>query len=207
FREVIVNLLIHREYQNPSISIFDIRKNYVLIQNANRPLRSGIITLDSYEPHPKNPHIANFFVQIGRAEHLGTGVRNLYHYAPLYFGESPQIEDDNMFSVRFAISSQKQNELLKNEIEHSKGQVINVSKEDIQKTIQRKLELRGVRLTQTQMMIVVAFAQDSSITKERISIKMGLPISSINTGISALKRKGVLNRIGGRKYGEWVLIL
>ena len=200
FREVIVNLLIHREYQNPSISIIDIRKHYVLIQNANRPLRSGIITLDNYEPHPKNPHIANFFVQMGRAEHLGTGVRNLYRYAPLYFGENPKIEDDNMFSVRFAISSSKQKELLIG-VEGDKFS----NTKDIQKTIQKKLEERGIRLTDNQYTVVIAISENSTITKEEICLKYYIPISSLNTAISSLKKKGVIERKGGRRYGEWVL--
>ena len=148
FREVIVNMLIHREYQNPSISILDIRKNYILMLNANRPLRTGLITLDNYEPHPKNPHIANFFVQIGRAEHLGTGVRNLYRYAPLYIGEKPTIEDDNMFSVRFPISLQKQRELTPGVKDGNMP-----TKNDIQKTIQKKLETRGLRLSKNQMAV------------------------------------------------------
>ena len=202
FREVIVNMLIHREYQNPSISILDIRKNYILMQNANRPLRSGLITLDNYEPHPKNPHIANFFVQIGRAEHLGTGVRNLYRYAPLYFGEKPTIEDDNMFSVRFPISLLKQRELTPGVKDGNMP-----TKNDIQKTIQRKLEERGIRLTENQQKVVIAISENSSITKEEICFSCSIAVSSLNTAISSLKKKGVIKRRGGRRYGEWVLLI
>lgn len=63
FREVVTNMLIHREYLNPSISLIDVRDKHVIIQNTNRPLRSGALTLENYEPHPKNPHLANFFVK------------------------------------------------------------------------------------------------------------------------------------------------
>lgn len=203
FREVIVNMLIHREYQNPSISILDIRKNFILMQNANRPLRSGLITLDNYEPHPKNPHIANFFVQIGRAEHLGTGVRNLYRYAPLYFGEKPTIEDDNMFSVRFPISLQKQRELTPG----VKGSSNMLSKNDIQKTIQKKLETRGIRLSKNQMAVAVVISQNASITRMEMGNQTGLSNISITSCILALKNKGILVRKGGRRYGEWALLL
>lgn len=202
FREVIVNMLIHREYQNLSISMLDIRKNFILIQNANRPLRSGLITLDNYEPHPKNPHIANFFVQIGRAEHLGTGVRNIYRYAPLYFGEKPTIEDDNMFSVRFPISLQKKSELTPG-VEGSNMP----TPKDIQKTIQRKLEERGVQLTENQQKVVMAISENSSITKEEICLNYSITISSLNTVIFSLKKKGILERRGGRRYGEWMLMI
>lgn len=207
FREVIVNLLIHREYQNPSISIFDIRKHYVLIQNANRPLRSGIITLDNYEPHPKNPHIANFFVQMGRAEHLGTGVRNLYRYAPLYFGENPKIEDDNMFSVRFAISTQKQVELLENGIEHGTRKITNVSKDDIQKSIQRHIQKKGIILSNIQISILVSIKNNPKITRIEISRDNKLPLSTVIASISAIKKKGMLRRKGGKRYGQWIVLI
>jgi len=36
-----------------------------------------------FTPDPKNPLIARFFVEIGHADTLGSGVRNLYRYARL----------------------------------------------------------------------------------------------------------------------------
>lgn len=86
FREVVANLLIHREYLNPTPTEITIGKSGVIAVNANRPLRTGPITLDNYVRHPKNPHIANFFVQMGYAEHLGTGIKtfiNIQNYIPV----------------------------------------------------------------------------------------------------------------------------
>lgn len=68
-------------------------------------------TETDYKPHPKNPNLANFFVQMGHAEHLGTGVRNLYHYAPIYLGAEPTITDDDMFCIRLNIAESKCAEL------------------------------------------------------------------------------------------------
>ena len=70
-------------------------KQITIAKNANRPLKSGLVTLSNYERHPKNPHMANFFVQMARAEHLGTGIRNLYKYVPIYTGKQPVIEDED----------------------------------------------------------------------------------------------------------------
>lgn len=61
---------------------------------------------------PKPPHIANFFVQIGRAEHLGTGIRNIYKYAPICTGVAPIIEDEDVYTVKIgAFKENKQNML------------------------------------------------------------------------------------------------
>lgn len=45
------------------------------------------------------------------AKHLGTGVRNLYHYAPIYLGTGPTITDDDMFRIRLNIAESKRAEL------------------------------------------------------------------------------------------------
>lgn len=53
-----------------------------------------------FSPFPKNPIIAGFFRQIGRAEELGSGVRNLFTYTKAYSaGASPQLIEADIFKV------------------------------------------------------------------------------------------------------------
>ena len=103
FREIFANMIAHREYLNPYETIFDITREGIFAKNANRPLKAGPVTLENYERHPKNPHIANFLIQIGIGEHLGSGIRNLYHYAPLYTGKDPIIDDEDVYIVKLAL--------------------------------------------------------------------------------------------------------
>ena len=58
----------------------------MFIENANRAVKDGAITPDNFEPNPKNPSIASFFRNIGLADELGSGVRNLYYYGRRYSG-------------------------------------------------------------------------------------------------------------------------
>ena len=88
FREVIANMLIHREYANAYPSTLTIYRNKLEIHNANRPHLYGLLTPDNFEPFPKNPHIAQIFTQIGRSEELGTGIRNVFKYTQLYSGSN-----------------------------------------------------------------------------------------------------------------------
>ena len=53
------------------------------VENANRAACEGIITVNNLEPNPKNPIIAAFFRNIGYADQLGAGVRNLFKYSKL----------------------------------------------------------------------------------------------------------------------------
>jgi ATP-dependent DNA helicase RecG len=95
FREVIINMLIHKEYSRAEPTRFIIEKKRVYTENSNKPYISGIIDLSNLVPHPKNPNIARFFRQIGRAEELGSGVRKIYKYCKAYSGYDPVITDDN----------------------------------------------------------------------------------------------------------------
>ena len=44
-------------------------------------LQDGRVTPENVRPRAKNPIIAGFFREIGRADRLGSGVRNLYKYS------------------------------------------------------------------------------------------------------------------------------
>ena len=57
------------------------------------------MTLESLDPTPKNPIIANFFTQMGRSEELGGGTRSLYKFSRLYTGKDPVLEDGDQFTA------------------------------------------------------------------------------------------------------------
>lgn len=47
----------------------------------------------------RNTIFANFFTQLGLAEELGSGTRNLYKYSKLYSGETPVLSDGDFFEA------------------------------------------------------------------------------------------------------------
>ena len=98
-REMLVNTLIHREFTSSYTAKFVIEKDKMYVENANRALYSGIITPDNLEPNPKNPIIAAFFRNIGYADQLGSGVRNLFKYTKNYSGKKPVFEEGDVFKI------------------------------------------------------------------------------------------------------------
>jgi len=70
-------MLVHREYINHFPAKFVIGTDQVFAEYANCPHGYGIIIPANFTPYPKNPVIARFFKEIGRADELGSGVRNL----------------------------------------------------------------------------------------------------------------------------------
>lgn len=98
FREVVANLLVHREYTNATPARFIIYADRVEVDNANKPISHGPINPERFSPFPKNPTIARFFVQLGRVEELGSGVRNVTRYLKSYRpGAKAQFVEEDVF--------------------------------------------------------------------------------------------------------------
>ncbi len=109
-RELVANTLIHREYLSPFPARIVIDAKGIRTENASRALFEGRLSLDDFSPMPKNPIIADFFRQIGRAEELGSGFRNLHRYSLAYSGRDVVLEEGDVFKaiVPTAIVAQAQ---------------------------------------------------------------------------------------------------
>lgn len=103
-RELIANTLIHREYTSPYPAKLVIDLEGVRTENASRPRFIGELSPGRFNPLPKNPIIAEFFGNIGRAESLGSGTRNLFKYAWAYGGGQPMLMEGDVFEARVPVS-------------------------------------------------------------------------------------------------------
>ncbi len=59
----------------------------------------------TFSPYPKNPLLASFFVNIGRADTLGSGMRNLYKYTKLYSHAEPVLTEGDVFKIWILLRS------------------------------------------------------------------------------------------------------
>lgn len=104
-REVLVNLLVHREYSNPFVSTIEIRNNEIILYNANKPVHPGMIISGDILPFSKNPNIARVFHVLGLVDEIGSGLKKVFKYAPILFGSIPIIENKEFFKVIMPITS------------------------------------------------------------------------------------------------------
>lgn len=104
-RELVSNLLIHREFLSSMPAQLVIDADGLHTKNASRSVFNGRITLADFSPRPKNPLIADFFTQIGLAEEMGSGTRNLYKYSNAYTGTEPELVDGDVFEAHVAVES------------------------------------------------------------------------------------------------------
>lgn len=89
---------------------------------------------------------------------------------------------------------------LRKDIENFKESVDpNVQKDD-QKDVQKKL-------TDRQRSLIELIRNNRSITLEEMSKRLGVSSKTIQRDIDKLRKDGIIDRTGGRTYGEWLLIM
>lgn len=98
-REIVANLLIHREYISPFPAKLVITRSQLVTENASRAMFEGRLTLSDFNPVSKNPSIAGVFKEIGYAEELGSGFRNIQRCSLAYSGRSAILEDGDVFKA------------------------------------------------------------------------------------------------------------
>lgn len=108
-REIVSNILAHRDYSSAFPAKMIITKDQIYTENWNRAITFGKIKPEHFTPYPKNPVIANFFMNIGRADTLGSGVRNLYKYTKIYSNSEPTLDEDDVFTITIPLIADEKN--------------------------------------------------------------------------------------------------
>ena len=104
-REMVVNMLIHREFLSPHRSRFVIEPDRMYTENPSRASRQECITPTNLEPDPKNPIVAAFFRTIGFADELGSGVRKMFKYGRSFAGTDPDLTEGDTFRCSLTFHS------------------------------------------------------------------------------------------------------
>lgn len=129
-REIVSNLLVHREFANAFPAKLIIEKDKIYTENWNRAQRIGRIEPQDFTPYPKNPILANFFVNIGYADSLGSGVRNLYKYTKIYSGGEPNFEEGDVFKLTVPLVNTEKIITNSNDLSKRQAKILNMIKQD-----------------------------------------------------------------------------
>lgn len=103
-REIISNLLMHRDFSSGYVAKLIIEKDDIRTENANLSHGHGALNIATFEPFPKNPPISKVFREIGLADELGAGMRNTYKYTKMYSGGEPQFIEGDVFRITVPLS-------------------------------------------------------------------------------------------------------
>lgn len=191
FREVVANLLVHREFSNAYPATMTIYKNNVVTENWSRPYVMGRINLENLKPHPKNPTIANFFKQLGWVEELGSGVRKMYKYCPIYVnGALPVIEEGDVFKLT-----------IKYETGGDEGvnEGVNKKNEGVSEGVNKPL-------SENEVSIISLLKIKPGLKANEISTHIDKSIASVERYITSLKKMGIIEFRGAPKTGGYYII-
>ena len=177
-REVVSNLLVHREFASAFPAKLIVEKDKIYTENWNRAQRIGRIELQDFTPYPKNPILANFFVNIGYADSLGSGVRNLYKFTKIYSGGEPDLEEGDIFRLTVPLERY-------HDAENKSNGII-------------------IRLSERQNAILGMIKNNNSIQVEDIAQNCGLSRATILREIQEIKKS--FDLIYDKKEKKWCFI-
>lgn len=190
------NTLMHREFSSSYTAKFVIEKERMYIENANRAMNDGFITIDNLEPNPKNPIIAAFFRNIGYADQLGSGVRNLFKYSKFYSGAEPSFVEGDVFRIIVPLDDAYSFDFnyTKNKTYEPKNEPNEPKKE------------WDLGLSENEKQLLNYIEDEATITQKELSEKMNISISTVKRNLFKLKEKGLLIHEGNKRSGKWIIL-
>ena len=198
-KELVSNILVHREFSSSMPARIIIEKDKILGENWNRSLRPGKLDPENYDPNPKNPILARFFVQIGYADTLGSGVRNLFKYTQVYSGIVPELIEGDVFKT--IIPLPRIGRGIEYETPNTDVYTDAIDGQNVGQNVGQNLKLSQVRLQILELM-----ESNSFITAQEIAGSVNISKRRVESNISALRAAGLVRRIGSSKGGHWEVL-
>jgi len=186
-REIVVNMIVHRDYLSnihSVVKIFDDR-----IEFYNHGTLPDSITIEdvkngTYKSMPRNLQIADIFKTVDIIEKYGSWVKRVIKLFKEYGSKEPLFED------------------------RLGGMVVVVyKKEHFKKTIQKTpLETPLETPLKTRDKIVELIKNDKYITIKNMTVELGIGRDTINEHLSRLKKDGMIKRVGSSRSGYWEVL-
>jgi ATP-dependent DNA helicase RecG len=180
-RELIINMVVHRDYQSAGDSFVKIYDDHIEFFNPG-PLPNELtveqLLSGKYVSYARNRKIADMFREAGLIEKYGDGIKRVTgtfqeNGLKLPFFENFQ---HGFRVVAFSPESEK----------------------DIEKDIEK--------LTMRQREIISLIKASPRISAEELSAKVGINKRNVLLNIRKLKDAGIIQRIGPDKGGHWEIV-
>lgn len=193
-REIVSNLLAHRDFTSGYIAKLVIEKDCIYTENANLSHGNGALDLATFEPYAKNPPISKVFREIGLADELGSGMRNTYKYTKMYSGGEPQFVEGDIFRITIPLTE------VATATVGPVAYVINGG--------EINGEINGeITLSETDQKVLSAIRKNPYIKRQELILSLEIGKSTLDRSLKKLKGMGILRRIGSNKTGYWKCIL
>lgn len=199
-REIVSNLLMHRDFSSAYVAKLIIEKNRIYTENANLSHGHGPLNIANFEPFPKNPPLSKVFREIGLADELGSGMRNTYKYTKMYSGCEPQFVEGDVFRITIPLAGDATATIGP----HTVNSGNEATNEAISGVINEVIS-EAINLNDNERKILSSIKVNPHITKSTLVSSLGISKGTIDRTIKALKERGLIERIGSNKKGQWKL--
>jgi len=175
-REIVVNMIVHRDYRSPSNSILKIFNDRIEFYNPGKLIPG--VTLErllrgDYLSVARNKQIARIFKEANEIEQYGSGIERIVNSCLAYNLPHPKFEE---IAVGVRVT------------------VFKTAEETTQKTTQK--------ITLSEKIIGI-IKDNPTITQKEIAEAIIISPNTVKEYIAKLKREGKIKRIGPDKGGHW----
>ena len=181
-REIVLNMIIHRDYRSSSDSIVKIFNDKIEFYNPGRlPDTISIEDLlsNNYKSTLRNKKIAEFFKDLGLIEKYGSGIGRIVNY---FKNEGLPVPEFRNISDGFQVTVFARNQF-------------NVT-ENVTENVAENPSVREEK-------ILELIKRNQKITYSKLSKQLSVTRMTIIRDIQTLKAKGLIERIGPDKGGYW----
>lgn len=200
-REIISNLLAHRDFTSGYVAKMVIERTRLYTENASLSHGHGMLNLATFDPFQKNPPISKIFREIGLSDELGSGMRNTYKYAKMYSGKEPIFEEGDTFCITVPLSEIATTTVGPNTYFPADGEINGEINGGINEEINE-----GMILSETEKQVLSAIRKNPYIRRTEMMVSLGISKSTLDRALKKLKEVGVLERVGPKKTGHWKIV-
>jgi len=217
-REALVNMLQHTDYFSPMKSRIRVFYDHIEFLNPGGlplPLEKLI---NSDISLPRNKIIAKLFRVVNLSENGGYGFEKMNNGWKSYNGTSPEyLPDPSFFKVTF--NTMKKGDLIPGldfteRIGEKQGTDGGQIGDRESESRGQRLSKQGtdnseqsVKLTENQQIVLSLIMENPSVSRREIAGIMNIKEGIVIKHLEALKRKKVIERIGGDFGGQWKILI
>ena len=199
-REAILNAICHKDYSRSIPVQISIYEDQLYIGNVGRLPENWTLDdlLGKHTSIPVNPAIANVFYLAGHIESWGRGIEKIFNACKAEDVPAPTFQVHPGDIMIHFTAPEGFAEL---------GVKVNDSQNESQNEPQSESQSEKTKMSPEarRLQIINLIREDKRITREEMSDKLGVALSTIARDIKTLKELNELEYEGSAKTGQWIL--
>ncbi len=197
-RELVVNMIVHRDYTKANHATIKIFKDCIIF--FNQGTLPNTITLEQllsndYISSPRNMQISSIFKEMGLIERYGTGIKRVKALFLDYQLPEPEfklLQGGFWVKVKAEVTEGIEDKVKVGEKEVEKQNVTENVTENVTKNV-----------TERSIQILDLMRETPSITTEQIAKKLNVTKRTIIRDVEKLRKSNRIEHIGSAKSGNW----